>query len=265
MGIASEDIPQPDAFDRAATWLDATCHRGCFATERGKIKNILHLQGACEIRAPPIEDKGHLLVAKSLRDHFNILTGEGWKVTVKYFTKTQSPSAMVGYTLKDLLQGWFNCVCKGLSQKDLAKARQDYMSLLKKSYSINKTTLDERGFMYEVFKFYASYLLPIRLTVCQVVRFVILSGLFALGNTWVYSAGDRSLDVNKIQCLWMIITDPDSTTIEMVSTILYGDQRAHRDGQENNLSSVKLHVEFEFQLEFYFHNSAKSPQMRDFA
>jgi hypothetical protein len=110
---------------------------------------------------------------------------------------------------------------------------------LKKSYNNNnKTTLDKRSFMYEVFRFYASYLLPMRLTVCQVVRFMILSGLFALGNTWVYSAGGRSLDVNKIHCLWMIITDPDSTTIEMVSAILYGDQRAHRDGQVNNLSSV---------------------------
>ena len=75
MGIASEDIPQPDAFDRAATWLDATCHRGCFAIERGKINNLLHLQGACEIRAPPIEDKGHLLVAKSLRDESTNETG----------------------------------------------------------------------------------------------------------------------------------------------------------------------------------------------
>lgn len=36
----------------------------------------------------------------------------------------------------------------------------------------------------------------------------------------------------------MIITDPESTTIEMVSTILYGDPRAHRDGQVKNLSSV---------------------------
>jgi hypothetical protein len=92
--------------------------------------------------------------------------------------------------------------------------------------------------MYDVYKFYAMYLMPLQLTVCQVVRFMVTSGLFAFGNTWVFAAGDRPMDVTKVQCIWTIINDPDGTSIGMISTVLYGDASAHRDGQVANLSAV---------------------------
>ena len=124
----------PEHSERAATFLDMYATRGAFGTERGKVKNLLHLQGAAEIRAPPPEDKGPLLVTKMLRCILQIPTGQGWKITVKYFRKTQLPSAMIGYTMKDKRQAWFNYVCKGLSKRDLAKAAHDYLSI-RRSYS----------------------------------------------------------------------------------------------------------------------------------
>ena len=117
-----------DKFALAKDWLDTFCVRGCFGVEHGKKCNQKHLQGCAEIRAPPPEQKGHLLVSKSIRQ-FLRLVGKGYKVTAKYFAKTQTLSAMVGYCMKDMRQGWFCFCCKGLSKKDLAKARHAYMSV----------------------------------------------------------------------------------------------------------------------------------------
>ena len=122
-----------DKFALAKDWLDQYAVRGCFGVEHGNRRNQKHLQGAAEVRAPDPEDKGHLLVSKSIRLALRIV-GKGYKATAKYFTKTQSPSVMVGYCMKDSRQGWFRFVCKGLSKRDLAKVKQDYTSV-KQSYA----------------------------------------------------------------------------------------------------------------------------------
>ena len=92
--------------------------------------------------------------------------------------------------------------------------------------------------MCEVFKFYTMHLLPLQLTVSQIVRFMLISGLFVFGNTLIYSAGDRPLDAAKVQCLWAIVTDPESATIQQVNTILFGDGATATAGQVTNISSV---------------------------
>ena len=238
--LSNGDVPvlgADDKFALAGQWLDLVCTRGCFGIERGKKQHQLHLQGCAEIRAPPPEEKGHLMVSRSLRKLLRLTIGSGYKITVKYFAKNQHPSAMVGYCMKDMRQGWFRFVCKGLSKKDLATARQNYMSL-KQSYCSGKSLIEKRAFMFEVYKFYAMYLMPLQLTVCQIVRFMLLSGLFTFGNTWVYSAGDRPLDVIKVQCLWTLVNDSEHATIEQISTILFGDSASHSSGQVTNLSSV---------------------------
>ena len=66
-----------------------------------------------------------------------------------------------------------------------------------------------------------------QLTVAQIARYAPLFGLFTFGNSWVYASGDRSMDIDKVQCLWRIITDPENATIEDVSTVLYGSADAH--------------------------------------
>ena len=90
-----------DKFALIKDWLDTFCVRGCFGVEHGKKCNQKHLQGCAEIRAPPPEQKGHLLVSKSIRLALRIIS-KGHKITVKYFTKTQTPSAMAGYCMKDM-------------------------------------------------------------------------------------------------------------------------------------------------------------------
>jgi len=171
IGMAGTDIPM-EAFDLIMRWLDAFCVRGLYATERGKKDRLLHLQGACEIRAPPKEDKGHLMVSATLREYLKIKPGGGWKIMVKYFAAKQTPALMIGYCLKDWKQAWFNVACKGISEKDMAKARHDYM-IKKQSYAAGKDLLEKKAFMYTVFKFYGSYLLPLPLNVAQVVRLFI--------------------------------------------------------------------------------------------
>jgi hypothetical protein len=100
------------------------------------------------------------------------------------------------------------------------------------------TLLEKRAFMCEVFRFYTMHLLPLQLTVSQIVRFMLISGLFVFGNTLIYSAGDRPLDAAKVQCLWAIVTDPESATMQQVSTIPFGDGATATAGQVTNISSV---------------------------
>ena len=226
-----------DSFEKILAWLDAICVRGGLSTERGDRSRLLHMQGACEIRAPPKEDKGHLLVSASIRKFLDAKSNEGWKITVKYFAKTQTPSKMIGYCLKDIRQGWFNFACKGLSKRDLAKARHDHLTV-KQSYAAGKELLEKKGFMYNVYKFYATYLMPLQLSPAQVVRLMFLSGTFAPGNSWILSPGALPLDVVKMQALWNIINSPEDTTIELVSIILFGDPSSHTDGHPRALSSV---------------------------
>lgn len=236
IGIGNNDIGD-EYFPRMAAWFDAVAVRGSAATERGNRKNLLHIQAAAEIRAPPAEDKGHLAVSKSLRLFLQIPTGMGWKLTVKYFAKTQSPSAMVGYTLKDRMELWFNFMCKGLSHKDLCKGIHDYMAI-KQSYANGKQLLEKKGFIYAVYKFYGQYLHPLRMTVCQVVRFMLLSGTWTFGNSWIFSPNDRPLDYVKLNCLWDIISDIESVTIGAISTILYNDESAAESGQRHTISAI---------------------------
>ena len=89
-------------------------------------------------------------MAKTLRQILRITPGSGWKVTVKYFKSTYSPLAMIGYTMKDHRQGWFNYARKGLSQKDLAKGRHDHLSV-KQLHCHGREELDKRAFMYKIF------------------------------------------------------------------------------------------------------------------
>jgi len=236
IGKGNLDVPM-EKFERLVSWMDSFTLRAAAATERGQRKHLLHFQMVAEIRAPPPEDKGHLKVSKSIRSWLRLPQGDGWKISTKYFTKSQSPSAMVGYCLKDWRQGWFNFACKGLSKKDLAKAKHDYLSI-RQSYCTGKSQLEKRAFIYEVYKFYAMYLLPMQLNVTQIVRFMVLSGLFTFGNSWILASGDRPLDRTKLYCLWAVVNDPDSASIGQISTILYGDEHAHCDGQVSKLSSV---------------------------
>jgi len=73
-----------------------------------------------------------------------------------------------------------------------------------------KDSARETGaFIYGVYKFYAVCLLPMQLNVTQIVRFMVMSGLFTFGNS-------------KLYCSWTVTGNLDIATIEQISTILYG-------------------------------------------
>ena len=116
----------------------------------------------------------------------------------------------------------------------------------KQSYAAGKDLLEKKAFMYTVFKFYGSYLLPLALNVAQVVRLMLLSGLYALGNTWILAPGDRPLDVIKIQALWSLVNNPELATMELVSIVLYGDPRGHKDGQPRPISVASFYSDDNF-------------------
>lgn len=215
-------------FELLSQWMDLYVVRGGIATERGTKKGQLHFQGACEIRSRPEADNGHKDVADTLKLSLRIKVGDGYRINVKFFTKSQTPSAMIGYTLKDRRQGWFNYVCKGLSLKDLAKGRHDHLSV-KQSYCQGREELDKKAFMFKVYGFYSRFLLPLDLTIAQIVRYMLLSGLFMLGNSWIYAAGDRDLNLSKVEALWKLARDPEHASIRDVSAVLFGRADAYLD------------------------------------
>jgi hypothetical protein len=209
-------------FHRFAAWLAEFAVKGAGSTERGEKKSQLHLQAMACLHCPA-DEFGRNLVRDSIKKEFPIPTGAGYRVDAKPFAQTQTPIWMLGYILKDHDEPWFNCVILGFSEADCNKGMGQYCIRLSGRFEEGKTLIFKKEFVSLYFQFYEQVLAPLQLTVPQIVRYMILSGKYLPGTAWLYSPGDKGLNLRKVEIHRKWSTFPHAASLPEVLLFFFDD------------------------------------------
>jgi hypothetical protein len=215
-------------FYRAAEWLDSVAVRGGFASERGGKKKQLHLQGLALIRAPPT-DAGKTSISDSIKKFFPIPERQGYKVNVKLFEAGQTPLFMLGYIQKDAGEAHFNLSVKGFSSHDCIVGRAIHFTQVS-SFEQGKSKISKSAFIAEIHSYYTQNLFPLPLSVCQILRLMIVSGSHLPGQTWLTPGQGRGCALDKASIHFKWASHPTACTVGEIQAYFF-------DG--SNTTSIK--------------------------
>jgi len=206
-------------FFRGAEWCQEYCERFGLCTERGGQKNQLHLQGLALIRSSP-DAHSKTRLSNSIKSYFPLPVGAGYRVDIKPFEGNQNPLFMLGYVQKDIGEPWFNLAIKGFSMRDCIVGRAIHFSQIS-GFENGKKKLSKSDFVGSIHLFYSNNLYPLHVSICQIIRFMILTGNFIPAQTWLTSGQGRGFALDKASIHFKWASHPTACTVGEVQAYFF--------------------------------------------
>ena len=206
--------------DQLRLWLNlVSCVRAVVCLERGDRKKNLHVQGSLEMRMPNTPH-GLAELKSHLQDNLPARPCDNYHMMVKFGASMQTFTYLSGYCMKQWQESWFRCCVKGVSEQMALVMRRSYGAIGRK-YGAGKILIWKKSVYSAVDHFYNDYLVPLTVSVAQILRFMIVSGLYLPGEAWCHSPTGRGTNETKMTILFEWVKDNSSASIYEVRVFFF--------------------------------------------